>query len=533
MPTMKAPYRVLFTNDSNAETCVSPYRPKGQPYSLEWLKASVDETAGTGIQAHFIQPGEGRIPNWRSRSYPIEEHLAFYKDRFDIEPRPGSREACLAGGADLVREFVARCGQHDLAPFVSLRLNDGHGLEDAGKGTHWALATCPRFYVEHPEYRIGPEPENWEQRVLNWKIPEVRDEKFRFIEELCEQYDIAGFELDFMRHCSFFQVDRTSFDERVNVMTDFVARVRSLLDRTAPAGQHRWLCVRVPAHLHAHDALGIDLAAWVAAGVEMVNLSHYFFTEQCSDFAAVRQAIPDAAIYLEMCHTTRSGPLTSDESNYDNFSFRRTTPTQYYTTAHLAYARGLDGVSAFNFVYYREHGVGERGPFCEPPFHVFAHLGDPAWLAQQPQHYFLSDVWDSPCVPGRPLPVDLEPGQQASFSINMAPPAGGWQDAGRLRIQSLSDLGSSVWRATLNGVELNETQDRSEPYGNPYPALLGKAAQHRAWLVPPGLPRDGDNPIVIAFERGPGPATLVFLDLATTLPMQDRMRGTVPVDSCL
>jgi len=26
-------------------------------------------------------------------------------------------------------------------------------------------------------------------------------------------------------------------------------------------------------------------------------------------------------------------------------------------------ARGLQGVSTFNFVYYREHGIGDRGPF--------------------------------------------------------------------------------------------------------------------------------------------------------------------------
>ena len=32
-------------------------------------------------------------------------------------------------------------------------------------------------------------------------------------------------------------------------------------------------------------------------------------------------------------------------------------------------------MSAFNFVYYREHGGAGRGPFNEPPFEVFKHLG--------------------------------------------------------------------------------------------------------------------------------------------------------------
>ena len=227
--------------------------------------------------------------------------------------------------------------------------------------------------------------------------------------------------------------------------------------------------------------------------------------------AAIRRQVPQAAVYVEMCHTTRVGPIVGGPA-YDNFSYRRTTEAQFYTTAHLAYARGLDGVSAFNFMYYREHGSGPRGPFCEPPFTVFKHLGDRDWLARQPQHYFLSEVWNSPSVPDRALPKKFQPAQSHRFALDMAPPSHGWTKPGRLRIQSSQDLGDSRWVCRFNGQELAETPDRSEPYPNPYPALLGEPQHHRAWIVPSNLPKDGINQIELILREG-SPATAVFLDL--------------------
>ena len=85
---------------------------------------------------------------------------------------------------------------------------------------------------------------------------------------------------------------------------------------------------------------------------------------------------------------------------------------------------------------------------------------------------------------------------------------------GRLRIQSPDDLGDSRWRAVMNGVELIETPDRSEPYDNPYSPLLGTPAQHRAWTVPATLCKDGINTIEITLLDGGKPVPVVFLDVA-------------------
>lgn len=506
------PFRVLYSNDTtHTLTCISPYHRRGQPFGPDMINASVDETADTGVEVHMLQPGMGWVPWWKSQVYPLDAHVRFMKERFGASLPKGDYAAYMASGGDMVQTFTERCRERGLAPFISLRLNDAHGHEfvDAPKDKipGWAWHVLSPTHVEHPEWRIGPDLRNWNQRALNWAIPEVPALKLRLIEEICRQYPVAGFELDFMRHSSFFRTEETPPEQRVAIMADFIRATRAILDQTAAPGTRRWLCVRIPASQSEHERLGIALPRWVAAGTDMINLSYSYFTAQDGDLAAIRQAAPGAAIYVEMCHTTQVGP-TVGNGGYDDFSFRRTTPVQFYTTAHLAYARGLNGVSTFNFVYYREHGSGPRGPFCEPPFEIFKRLGDRDWIASQPQHYFLAKTWTS-----RAMPKRFKPGQTHRFVLDMSPPTAGWASNGRLRIQSEQPLGDSGWTCRLNGQPLAETPDRSEPYAAPYPSLLGGPEDHRAWIVPPAMPQDGSNQIEVTLERG-SDATLVFLDLA-------------------
>lgn len=530
--TAKAPFRVLYSDDTtHTLVCTSPYH-KGKPFELEapataeartppfgpqMIEGAVDETVGTGIDVHMLQPGFGYVPWWKSQVYPFGEHTKFMQERFGSPMPKGGWAEYMAVGGDMVEVFTKRCREKGIVPFVSLRMNDCHGHEmllgPKGPRNETAWATLAPLHVEHPEWRLGTDVSKWSDRHLNWSIPQVRQYKLRLIEEICQQYPLAGLELDFMRFPKFFDVKETSREQRVAIMREFIGTVREILDRSASSGSRRWLCVRVPAFLAAYDALGIDLAAWGRAGVDMVNLSYFYFTAQDGSLAAIRAQVPAAAVYVEMCHATRCGPVVGVKGGYDNFSYRRTTPTQFYTTAHLAYARGLDGVSAFNFVYYREHGTGTRGPFCEPPFEVFQHLGDRTWLARQPQHYFLAEVWDAPRVPNRALPKQFRAGQMYRFSLDMAPPTGGWTKPGRLRIQAMDDLADSRWTCRFNGQELTETADRSEPFANPYPALLGGPEQHRAWIVPADLPKDGANQVEVTLREG-NASKVVFLDVA-------------------
>lgn len=539
---MKTPYKVLYSNDTtNISTCSSPYSPqrtwryvsgtgaeagewvyRSPTFTAEMLEASVDETVGVGIDVHLLQPGVGWVPWWKSQVYPFEKHIQFMKQQTGKEPWENGFATYMAKGGDMVDVFVRRCRAKHLAPFVSFRLNDSHGHEfvemDPSDIPSWAWHVFSPIHVKHPEWRLGSDIRDWNSRVLNWAIPEVRAAKLAFIEEIIAQYDIDGFELDFMRHCNFFNQDETTAEERSAIMVGFVRQVRAALDRATVHGEHRWLCVRIPAQIACHASVGIDVHAFAGVGVDMFNLSNYYYTEQSADIREVRQAVGEgASIYLEMCHCTHQRePAVMPPANrrYDYRMQRRTTPVQYATTAHLAHTRGADGVSTFNFAYYREHGVGERGPGAEPPFWIHERLGDAQWLAQQPQHYFIAEGWGKMGLVPRQMPCALGPGETADFTLDMAPTSEQRARAGRLRIQASVDLGTSQWGASLNGVPLVEINNRAEPFDARYPQLLGGSAQHRAWTVPPHVVKDGINQIRIERVGGSAPITLTFLDLA-------------------
>jgi len=168
------------------------------------------------------------------------------------------------------------------------------------------------------------------------------------------------------------------------------------------------------------------------------------------------------------------------------------------------------------------------------PVHVLRHLHDPRWLAQQSQHWFLSRgyggydhrmlgsgkmMMNAREHPQSPFPVVLEPGQRVCWPLDMAPPAGDWQQAGRCRLPARASLAGTRLVLHLNGTALASTLEVSEPFDNPYryrdPSPLGSPDDYRAWIVPAELLADSENRIEITMTDGE-PAELCYLDVAMT-----------------
>lgn len=500
----KAPFRLLYSNDlTHITSCVSPYHAARQPFRAEMLDASIDEVTGIA-DAHFLQPGLGVVPLWPSRSFDHQAHYDWIKQRYG--QKPDSFGQFVLKGGDIVQRFIDRYRAQGQAAFISLRMNDAHHKEftDPQPGDQPGSSigmSVTRWYAEHPEHRIQPGSRRGADLVLNWAVPEVRAQKLRMIGELCEGYELDGLELDFLRFYSYFR-DETPVEQRRAIMTSFVKEVRQRL------GPQRWLCARVPCYLPALDALGLDLRALVAAGLDMVNASAHYFTTQQHDLAKIRQQTVGAALYFELCHTLWKGDKV--QAGYDVFPFRRATREQLHTSAHLAYARGADGISLFNFAYYRQHGQGEgRGLFGEPPFEVLKALRAPQVLAQGPQHAFIAPGWRAPGMKPLPVPRKIELNKPAKFLFDLASPHG----AARVRIQAGSDLAGTTWSAAFNQEPVLATEDVSEPFPVPYPSMLAKPEELRAWQIPAGSLREGVNSLEVTQLSG-RPATVLFVDLA-------------------
>jgi hypothetical protein len=502
----KAPFKVLYSNDfTNMQSCTSPYHKRRERWRPEMIEGTVDEVAETDVDVHMLQPCTTWVPWWPSKLYPMEEHHRWWNEHFGIDPEKDGFKVVhpvhqyILDGGDPFKVFFAACRRRGQKAFISVRLNDGHHLQYVDTpGNTYGIHTISKFYAEHPEYRIGPKLGNWDEHVHNWAIPEARGHKLALIRELCEMYDLDGLELDFMRHTSYFRLDETSSEERREIITQFVADVREALDANARSGKRPWLCARVPCLLSWHDRLGIDLAALYRAGLDMVNVSPHYFTQQHHDLAEIRRLIPQAAVYLEMCHTTMTGAVMGPGRG-DLRQYVRTTDEQFYTTAHVAYRRGADGVSLFNFVYYREHGHSGRAPFNEPPFHVLGHLGDREWLARQPQWHVLAKAWNTP------LPKRFDKGQSHTFTLDMAPTEHQQSD-GLFRLRTAADSSGSRWAVTINGTELAPTDYVRKPLDHPYEAGLGEPGQYACFACPRSAVRDGANRIGIRLDEGPSAA---------------------------
>ncbi len=504
------PFRLIYSNDTTHITSNrNPWRNPADGFTDGHVRASIREAAGA--DAHFLQPGLGWIPWWQSRLYSPREHFEGFLEKYGpVKPHAVGRY--LLGGGDLLATLVDECRLLGVAPVLSFRLNDGHhvrGLKAALEGGR-PSQDMSRFYWEnYSRYRLGPDPANWDDGVFDWAIPEVRAHKFDLIAEACAGYPLAGLELDFLRHWNRFSPERTPEQERIAVTTGFVRDVRGMLDGLqGKDGRQRWLGIRVPARTEIHATQGIDLAALAQAGVDFVTLSYSYFTVQDHRVAEVRALIPHTPVYLEMTHTTMTGPALAGSGTQP---YLRTTDAEFFTTARLAREQGAAGLSLFNFPYFREHGLPELGPFTEPPFHVLPQLNDNAFLACQPGCYFLTQCRRDPILGPWPLPALLKPQEERTFALTLLAedPAGA---DGLLRLRAFRAIAGSMLEVSINGQALEPAPFVAKPVDHPYEAYLGSPDEFACFRCPRSAIRPGESLVAVRLREGAG-VKLIAIDL--------------------
>lgn len=459
-------YRCLYNLDMGAiPLCLSRHRNAFEGvFSVEHVREFVRDATGTGVDAFLCCPTLLRLPLWDSKEDPHWKETAPLRqpptDRKSWTPSERiyypMREYILAGG-NPVREVYDAVRETKMAFFFSYRMNDWHFVEFDDYDRY---PTLDRFYVEHPEYRIGhPNNENpvgWDiknPRQQNYSIPDVRRHYLMLLTELAEEYDIDGLELDLMRSPNFFPLDR--LEEGTAAMADFVRSVRTMLDRIGlERGKTLPLCVRVP-HRYAYCArIGLDIKGWVENGwVQMVNVSSSYFHTEALELEEYRSALQGARIYGE------EQMVMNNAVNRYGWPSERRTPTQVLeTTAHAFLRRGADGVSLYNFPFTREIEQPVKNPgsvYTEPPKEVLMHLADEDYLKTCPKHYFsygYSDLTSDGKLP-------------AMGSVSTALRI--WDDpsdfcGAALRVVCRGDVRQHSKQVRLNGILLEESGENGE-----------------------------------------------------------------------
>ena len=165
---------------------------KPEDMTLEGLNAFVDQYANSTITHLFL------CPNAQRASFRSTTRDAIWDPVKGVEPQdvwPQNGKRLFEAGLDPYTIWIARCREKQISPWLSMRMNDVHSVDDE---SHFLHST---FWHEHHEYWRVPHGSAapWVNRALNYAHAAVREHQMRFVRELLERYDADGLELDWMR----------------------------------------------------------------------------------------------------------------------------------------------------------------------------------------------------------------------------------------------------------------------------------------------------------------------------------------------
>jgi hypothetical protein len=249
---------VINEDNSHFFGCRGP-----EQMTLAGLRSGVDQYAGTKVSHLFLCPNamrasyrsNARDPIWELGSQRIPEGNAVAKAWVDNARLLDER------GLDPYAVWIARCREKQISPWLSMRMNDVHDVDNPANFMH------STFWVKHPEYwRVPGSTGSWVDRALDYGIPAVREFNMALIRELLERYDPDGLELDWMRFGYHFKPGREA--DGAGILTQFMRDARALTAEWSGKRGHRVkLGARVPAHPDAAKGLGMDGVAWVREGL--------------------------------------------------------------------------------------------------------------------------------------------------------------------------------------------------------------------------------------------------------------------------
>lgn len=352
----KKPYRVIFNSDGHAVA-------KDAEGDVEqWIRNLFDPLEESHVDALFWCDGSGgNTANYDSQVLE-RTGVRAGKQRKDID-------AWIAAGQDPPKVVVREAKRRGLDVFFSLRVNDIHDS--------FIPEEMATFKVEHPEWMLG---EVQYDRVtsfksaLNFAIPEVRELKFRVIEEIFTKYDFDGLEMDFLRSAPYFLPGTE--EKNAGLLTQLLRRVRAFLDEQGKKRDRRLsLAVRVDESLAACHRDAFEVETWIREGlVDIVTLGSGVMDMELEEF---KRLAADTGVHIYPClygWPSKYSPITSELA----------------TGLALNYhAQGADGIYLFNWFPHTKNNSESTGPHLAP---LLKELGDPQILsARQGKQMFPVD----------------------------------------------------------------------------------------------------------------------------------------------
>lgn len=397
-------------------------------------------------------------------------------------------------GIDPYARWMVRCHKHRISPWLSMRMNDVHYVENPKHSIH------DQFWKEHPEFRRDPQGDSYNGQCLDYGQPEVRAYQMAYIRELVSRYDMDGFELDWLRNPYHFRPGREK--EGLAILTEFTAEVRQLLDvRSKELGHPVQLGVRVPDLPEAARALGFDVHVWVERKlIDRLVVSPFLFTQFDMPMERWKKALGDSPTVLEagLMITIRpafGGGYSTGGKRAEGLTISHNLETVRGAAASLL-DRGADRIYLFNFFDYMPYGnTGDkyRQSVAGRAFQqTLREIGSLRTMKGKSRRHLVTNA--DIVVPGIPekilLPQELASGAAGVFRISTGPvPVDGQLVQVRFAIEQPEPAKGAEWEVRING-----TKCRSLGRMTPPPA---SSAPTHAFEAPVSAVRRGLNEVEI------------------------------------
>lgn len=214
------------------------------------LKQVVDQYEGTRVSSIFWNVcyqraayGSKAWPSYWDVENPEKNTSAWPRNYWQLHER---------GIDDVFAILIPRSRERGISPWVSLRMNDTHYIDDP-------YSSSP-LWQDHPELRTH------EKGGFDYMQSEVRRHYLALIDELLERYDLDGVELDWMRFPHNFK--QGEFERGCHILTQFMGEIRQRTDAAAKRlGHPVGIAARVPATPEFARGLGMDGVIWAQQGL--------------------------------------------------------------------------------------------------------------------------------------------------------------------------------------------------------------------------------------------------------------------------
>ncbi len=367
-------------------------------------------------------------------------------------------------GLDPYALWMKRARQKKLSPWISMRMNDLHNVDDPQSYLHSS------FWKAHPELRRlqwrseqGP-GFDWRDRAFDYLQREVQEHHFRLVQEYCERYDFDGLELDWMRFGFHFKPGQEVQGNEATLT--IMRRTRALLNLWEKKRGHKIsLGARVPSRPETAWAMGMDGARWANEGlIQMLVVTPFW--------ASIETEIPlEEWRKLVGNKVLLAAGLEVLIRPYHEYKIQMNRLETVRGAAAAFLARGADRVYLFNY-------MDSLKPNPDMDFYpqLLRECGSLATLAGKPRRHVVtySDTWAPGEAQGTQLPKTVAAGGWTAFRVYVGPKL---VDA-RLRME-LPDAAE----VHVNGAAEALGEPREVPVGELVPGPVGRTLEWKLGAV--------------------------------------------------